>query len=120
MESTILNGNVGGAHSEAGEVAVVAIDGRLDALEAGPLRQMLKEHLEIGKIRLVVDLSRASFIDSAGLAALVWAMKHARSDDGDLRLVAPKAAEAMRVFELTRFDKVFEIRPSLDETLADW
>lgn len=115
-----MNGSVGSAPSEAGQVAVVAIDGRLDALEAGPLRQVLKGHLDMDKIRLVVDLSRASFIDSAGLAALVWGMKHARSDEGDLRLVAPKAAEAMRVFELTRFDKVFEIRPTLEEALADW
>lgn len=102
------------------EVVVVTIDGRLDALEAGPLREVLQGHLDRGKDRLVVDLSAAEFIDSAGLAALVRAMKQARTAGGDLRLVAPELAEAMRVFELTRFDKVFEIKQTLTEALVNW
>jgi anti-sigma B factor antagonist len=56
-----------------------------------------------------VDLSAVVFVDSAGLAALVRGLKDARLAGGDLRLVRPGADEAMRVFRLTRFDRVFEL-----------
>ncbi len=85
----------------------VTLDGRLDALEAAPLRAILTDAIIDGQIDIIIDLSNVEFVDSAGLAALVKAMKDARRAGGDVRLVSPKAADAVRVFELTKFDKVF-------------
>lgn len=101
-------------------IATVELSGRLDALEAAPLREILSGHLQIGKRRIVVDLSTVDFVDSAGLAALVKGMKDARSEGGDLRLVAPTNPDALRVFELTRFDKVFTMSDSLENALVNW
>ena len=101
-------------------VTTVVLDGRLDALEAAPLRQVLQEHIAAGEMHLAVDLAAVEFVDSAGLAALVKGMKDARSAGGDLRLVAPTAPDAFRVFELTKFDKVFSMAPDLPTLLAQW
>ena len=120
MESTVLANESTNSAERGLDVAVVAISGRLDALQAGELRQLLQGHIDDGTIRLVVDLSTAEFVDSAGLAALVRGMKQARSSGGDLRLVAPQNPEAMRVFELTRFDKVFTMTATLEEALLEW
>ena len=101
-------------------IATVELTDRLDALEAAPLRGILDGHIQLGKSRILVDLSNVDFIDSAGLAALVKYMKDARSMGGDLRLVAPTHPDALRVFELTRFDKVFTMYDSMTAGLTEW
>lgn len=101
-------------------VAIVALSGRVDAVEAGPLRDTLNEHLAAGTNRIVVELSSVTFVDSAGLAALVIAMKRARMDRGDVRLVKPQHPDAQRVFELTKFDSVFEMFDTVESAQAGW
>lgn len=101
-------------------VQVISLSGRLDALEAGPLRVVLDGFAENGEHHLVVDLREISFVDSAGLAALVKGMRDARAGGGDLRIVRSASPEAERVFTLTRFDQVFAMADSPDELMSDW
>ena len=81
---------------------------------------MLSEAVAEGKACIAVDLSELEFVDSAGLAALVKGMKGAREAGGDLKLVAPRSADAMRVFELTRFDRVFVMADDLTDLVESW
>ncbi len=92
---------------KAPSVATIVVSGRLDSVEAAPLRTTINEYLSNGTNRIVIDLSEVEFLDSAGLAALVIGMKRARLENGDVRLVTPKHPDAKRVFELTKFDEVF-------------
>jgi anti-anti-sigma factor len=101
-------------------VATVVVTGRLDALEARSLRTSLQDHIADGKNRIAVDLSEVTFVDSAGLAALVKGMKDARQGGGDLRLVTPASPDANRVFQLTRFDKVFTFGETIEAVLGTW
>lgn len=102
------------------EVVVIGLTGRLDAIESGAVRTTLTDHTEAGRHRLVVDLSRIEFVDSAGLAALVQGMKRCRQDGGDLRLVTPTDPAARRVFELTKFDRVFTMGDSAEGLVSGW
>jgi len=101
-------------------VQVISLSGRLDALEAGPLRTVLDGFAENGEHYLVVDLREISFVDSAGLAALVKGMRDARAGGGDLRIVRSTSPDAERVFTLTRFDQVFTMADQPDELMGDW
>lgn len=94
--------------------ATLRLDGRLDALSAPRLRERLGALSEDGIHHLTVDLADVDFVDSAGLAALVSAMKLAREHGGDVDLVRPRSDDAHRVFELTKFDAVFTIRRAAD------
>ena len=98
----------------------VTLEGRLDALEAAPLRALLSDAILDGQINIAIDLSAVEFVDSAGLAALVKGMKETRRAGGDLKLVSPRSADAMRVFELTKFDQVFTMAPDAKSLLQDW
>lgn len=83
------------------------VEGRLDAAAAPDLRASIAQEIEEGAVELIVDLDAVDYIDSAALAALVNGMKQARERGGNLQLVRPRSAHAFRVFELTRFDRVF-------------
>jgi anti-sigma B factor antagonist len=97
------------ARSAADGVAVLAVRGDLDIEGGSGLRQALLE--AIGQHpggRVVVDLEGVDFIDSAGLGVLLGGLKRARTDDGDLVLVAT-GKNVLKVFELTRLTRVFQI-----------
>jgi anti-sigma B factor antagonist len=101
---------------------VFILSGRLDAGHAASLKDVLKETIDTGTVRLVVDMAAVPFIDSAGLSALVFGLKHARRAGGDLALsgVPP---QTLTVLSLTMLDKVFSIRPTsqvvIDEAIHD-
>ena len=101
-------------------VEIITLSGRLDALEAAPLRNLLLSYSESGSHNLVVDLSKVEFVDSAGLAALVKGMKDARANGGDLRIVRSPNQDAARVFALTKFDQVFVMGDSSEELISNW
>ena len=98
-------------------VAVVVPAGRLDALSAPELRRRCDTILDGDTGRLVIDLRAVDFCDSAGLAALVGAMKRSRADGGDTKLVAAEDAAVWRILELTRFDRVFDVRVGVDDAV---
>jgi anti-sigma B factor antagonist len=61
---------------------------------------------------LVVDLSRLSFLDCAGLRLLLYARARADSNGSRLRLV-PGPASVSRIFHLTGLDSRFQfVAPS--------
>ena len=91
------------------EDTTLNIAGRVDAVVAPDLRNaVITMVAENPGLPVIADLTEVDFIDSAGLACLVQGMKRARQASGDLRLVAPTNGDAFRVFELTRFDRVFD------------
>ncbi len=92
-----------------GSSATIVLLGRLDAVEAPALRKQFAETFGVGAVTVVVDLVGVTFIDSAGLAALVRARRDARSAGGDLVLIRPADQAALRVFGLTQFDEVFQM-----------
>jgi len=67
--------------------------------------------------RIVIDLSRATYIDSAGLAALILAMQKVEAYGG--RFFLTGLHETMRsIFESSRLDQIFQIFPDVDAALA--
>lgn len=66
---------------------------------------------------LIIDLSAATFIDSAAIGSLVALGKKARDAGGDVRLVAvPEPIK--RTLALIKLDRFFEMLPSVEAALA--
>lgn len=101
-------------------IATIKIEGRLDAVRAVDLRTEIAGAVDDRIVRIVVDLSEAEFVDSAGLAALAKGMKDCRTEGGDLRIVSPRHEDATRVFALTRFDQVFTMGETVQSLLDTW
>ncbi|MFN8623167.1 MAG: STAS domain-containing protein [Chloroflexota bacterium] len=101
-------------------IAVVAPIGRLDALNAPGLRARCDAIMTEGTTRIVIDLGAVIFLDSAGLAAMVGALKRARASGGDVKLAMPHDPAVLRILELTRFDRVFDIREDAEVAVASF
>lgn len=64
----------------------------------------------------VVDLSAVDFMDSAGLGALISALKRITEEGGDMKIAGLQKKPRM-VFEITRAHKVFEIYNGVEDAL---
>ena len=85
-----------------------------DLASVGALRTRLRDVLVDGGVHLLVDLRDVTFMDSAGLGALVAIRKQARVFRGSFGVVAP-SRQVRRLLELTSLDKVFPCFDSLEE-----
>jgi anti-sigma B factor antagonist len=95
-------------HKQANGVDVVTLPERLVMANAGDARTELKEIIQAGSGRVVVNLGETQFMDSSGLAVVVAGLQAARKMDGDLHL-AQMSDTIRALFELTRLHTVFQI-----------
>ena len=101
----------------SGQAAVISAAGDVDLTNAGPLRDALLSAFNAGATAVVVDLTAATFLDSAGVAALVRASRRARTDGADLRVAAAESA-VLRVLDLVGLDQLVPVYPSVEAALA--
>ena len=96
---------------------VVPLKGEIDLHVSPTVTTTLNEVIDKKPERLVVDLSEVSYIDSAGLAALIQAMQKMEGYGGKFMLSGLQ--ETVRsIFEISRLDQVFQIFPDANSALA--
>lgn len=93
--------------------------GRLTLISAPKFRDVMRDALDGGTRRIVVDLHETSFMDSAGLGALVAGLKMARQAGGDLR-IAQATAQVSTILRLTNLDRVLRPYATVAEATHDW
>ena len=103
-------------HPIDGERHVLAVRGEIDLFTAPELKQVLAESIEGGRIRIIVDLTDTTFLDSTALGVLIGAVKRLRSRDGALAIVNIDDNIA-KTFEITGLDQIFTIMPTRDEAV---
>lgn len=99
-------------------MSIVALNGALNARSAEEAKQAFRNLVDQGVTMVVVDLQDVPFIDSSGLAALVSGLKTLGGEASNLKLASPQS-QARLLFELTMFDRVFEIHDSVDDALSN-
>jgi anti-sigma B factor antagonist len=79
---------------------------------APAFKDEVTKHIEAGHSQLVLDLSRVEFVDSSGLGALVACLKRL-GPRGNMAIAGASGA-VIRLFNLTRMDRVFSLHDSVD------
>lgn len=88
---------------------LVKVSGRVDSSTAPTLEKHLRDIMEKGRYRIVVDMSDLDFISSAGIRVLISAAKNARRwNRGDLYL-ASLPSHILDTFKLAGLTQVFKI-----------
>jgi anti-sigma B factor antagonist len=96
---------------------VLPLDGEIDLHVSPRVALSLAQMVKKKPAKLVVDLSRVSYIDSSGLAVLIEAMQGVE-EYGGIFAIAGMQETVRSIFEIARLDQVFRIFPDVDSALA--
>jgi anti-sigma B factor antagonist len=101
----------------AGNVTIVDVNGDITLRSTPEVRKLLLEVLhDKNTVRVFVNLSRVRYIDSAGIASLVEALRVSR-DTNRIFAIFGLTKATLQVLELTRLTKVFEIYDTEEDAL---
>lgn len=96
---------------------VLSVVGEVDALTVPVLRAAVSAGIvENGPV--VVDLTKVSFLGSAGLAMLVDAVRDANQHDTSVRIVVGFSRPVVRPLEVTGLDTVLPVFVSVQDAVA--
>jgi anti-sigma B factor antagonist len=96
----------------------VTLPGEVDVSNADQVRQDLMAAVARDASLVIADMSATTFCDSAGVTALVRAVRKANAGGAGLR-VAAGAPAVTRVLSITGVDRLVDIYPSVAAAMAD-
>ena len=102
------------------DTLVVTPTGRLDHDNCDGFRAGLQPHVDAAASEgrgIVLDLSQLEYVSSAGLRCFMLSARQAGSQGGKIVLAALRPVVA-EIFQISRFDMLFEVFPSVREALA--
>ncbi|MEU1479155.1 STAS domain-containing protein [Streptomyces sp. NPDC005760] len=103
--------------TDADGITVLGLDGEIDHQSVGGLTRALAAVDASAGHRVVIDLSRVTFMDSSGVNALIAAFQAAEAAGGWVRLVVVRGA-VLRTLQLVGLDTVVPFHSTLEEALA--
>ena len=107
------------SHTYADTLVIMPV-GRLDHDNCDTFRSGLQPHLDSGARDgrgVVIDLSGLEYVSSAGLRCFMLAAREARNQGGKVVLAALRPVVA-EIFQISRFNMLFEIHPTVRDALA--
>ena len=106
---------------EAYHAVVIEITGKfLGSIEGPAFKEEIEALKEAGKKHVVIDLSKADFMDSSGIGALIGALTSMRTAEGDVKLSGMKD-RIKNLFLLTRLlGPVFADYDSVEDATASF
>ena len=94
---------------EAHGVIIIDLSGRITLGEGSALlREMIREHLEKGQTRIVLNLADVNYIDSSGIGELVSGFTTTKGRGGELKLLN-LTRKVHDLIQITRLFTVFDI-----------
>ncbi|MFF0324765.1 STAS domain-containing protein [Nonomuraea angiospora] len=97
-------------------VSVISVAGEIDVATAGQLDRHVRGSRRQPGEHVVIDLSEAQFLGSAGLRVLLNTHAFARQHGGSLHLAAPDPKLA-RIMELTWAHTVLHVHATVEEAV---
>jgi len=107
------------ACSLVGRVAVLSVEGRLDAVSAPYLEAEFERLFEEKRTRVVANLAAADYASSAAVSVLIYWYQQLRREHGDLRLACLQK-RVLTTLHYAAYDRVFEIYPSVEKAIASF
>lgn len=103
-----------------GDITVIDVSGRLALGEsATSLRELLKQITASGTLKILLNLSDLSFIDSSGLGELASGHANLRQKGGAVKLAAPPK-RVLELLQITGIVRVIEVYESESDALRNW
>uniref|UniRef100_A0A7V3VS69 Anti-sigma factor antagonist n=1 Tax=Mesoaciditoga lauensis TaxID=1495039 RepID=A0A7V3VS69_9BACT len=101
-----------------GNDSLAILKGELDAYQSIDFKKrMIEEAINATNKRILVDMTNLSYIDSAGLGALVSLLKRANEGSKEIRFFGMRN-NVKKIFELTKLNMIFKIFDTYEEASA--
>ena len=101
---------------EEGQVTIIELEGRLDAVASPQLEKTLHAVLTDGKSLVILELNNLEFVASAGLRVFLAFAKMIKKADGTFAFCG-LSDDVFNVFKITGFTDIFPVLPTCDEAL---
>lgn len=98
-------------------LAVCYIEGEIDINTSPGVKKSFDKLISSKTPKIIINLSKVSYVDSSGLATLVEILKNMRSYGGRLRL-SDMSSKIKSLFEITKLEKLFEIVADEKEAIS--
>jgi anti-sigma B factor antagonist len=99
-------------------VLVIDMDGRITLGEGSTLlRELLREKLDKGQKKIVMNLAGINYIDSTGLGELVSGYRMVKSEGGELKLLNLNK-KVSDLLQITKLYTVFDIHNDEEHAVA--
>lgn len=100
-------------------LTVCHIDGEIDINSSPAIKKSFDKLISQKTPKIVINLSKVTYVDSSGLATLVEILKNMRSYNGRMRL-ACMSPKIKSLFEITKLEKLFEILADEEAAIANF
>ncbi|WP_071458907.1 anti-sigma factor antagonist [Bacillus massilinigeriensis] len=98
---------------EINSVSEIKVSGEIDAYTAPKLRETLFPMSEMNGVKMTVDLSGVSYMDSTGLGVFVGVFKNVRANEGEFKIVG-LSSRLQRLFEITGLADIIDINSEIE------
>jgi anti-sigma B factor antagonist len=102
--------------TDAGEVKVIRIEGKLDTQSSPDAQTQLTQLIDQGATKLVVNFEKLDYISSAGLRILLAAAKQLKGNSGELRICSLNEV-VQEVFDISGFTTILTVTKTEPEAL---
>jgi anti-sigma B factor antagonist len=93
-------------------LTVLALDGFLDAHTAPEFEKAIQSEIDAGRLQLIVDCGKLTYISSAGLGVFMGFIEELREQGGDIKICG-LTAKVEQVFEILGFHALYDIVPDV-------
>jgi anti-sigma B factor antagonist len=105
---------------EAGDVTILDLSGKITIGEGSvQLREAVRQLLENGRKKILLNLGDVSYVDSSGIGELVSSYTTANKSEGQLKLLN-LTKKIQDLLAITKLLTVFEIHESEDAALGSF
>ena len=95
-------------------ITIVTLPVEVDALTSTAVRDRLLSAVNRGEVHLIVDATATTFMDSAGINALVRARERTERLGGSMHVVT-RSRPVLRVLAITQLDRVLAVVATIDD-----
>ena len=96
------------------KIEVIRHSGIIDGISGNEIREQAIQLLNKGKKIILVDCQDISFMNSAGIGALVAALKAINNEGGEFYLCS-LSSQVKIIFKMTKMNRIFQIFASREE-----
>ncbi len=100
-------------------ILIISLSGRLDANTAPELQKEIKQLVESGESKLLMNFDKIAYVSSAGLRVLITTVKLLKPKKGQL-VLSNMSLAIYEVLKIAGFTAIFTICDTEDKALSEF